>query len=235
MKNLRNLFPLTLCLLLVHLAIPSVCLGDNQEFGRTHPDLAARFANIKKIGLLPPGIRIYAVSAGGVVELRNDWTGQAKENVARAIRNLLGEKLVELKVPDEDRKLTEEIDDIEGLYSAIVLTIGSSGPYAFPAKDVSAYSLGPLHDICGRWNVDALLFAYGSDEISSGGRKALAVMIGAVGWEGATSLGIGLVDSEGSLLWFKGETIHAYYDLRDSDSAARFAEKTLSGFPGLGK
>src|SRR5437870_13108404 len=45
---------------------------------RAHPDVEQRARKIRTIAVLPPDIRISSLSAGGVEELRDDWstTGQ---------------------------------------------------------------------------------------------------------------------------------------------------------------
>src|SRR5207247_5248977 len=56
---------------------------------RAHPDVEQRARKIRTIAVLPPDIRISSLSAGGVEELRDDWSTPAGATAVRACRSTL--------------------------------------------------------------------------------------------------------------------------------------------------
>ena len=58
---------------------------------RAHPDVEQRARKIRTIAVLPPDIRISSLSAGGVEELRDDWstTGWSLKCVCSALTTLI--------------------------------------------------------------------------------------------------------------------------------------------------
>ncbi len=213
--------------------------GVAGAFSLSHPEVAARLSNVKAIGLAPPDIRIYELSAGGVSEIKEDWSAKAKENVTRSLLERFPGKLVEVKKDALEKSVREDMDDVLALYKIVVgsYITHAEGPNAFPVKrDVSAYALGSLESLFAALKVDALLVVYGSDRISTGGRKALAVlgMVGGVVLApGVTVMNVGLVDKSGSVLWFNSKGSVVGGDFREQEGAAKFTGETLSGFPGL--
>lgn len=213
--------------------------GVAGAFSLSHPDLAARMSNVKAIGLVTPDVRIYELTAGGVSEIKEDWSARAKENVTRSLLERFPGKLVEVKKDALETSVREDMEDVLALYSIVVgsYIVHAEGPNAFPVKrDVSAYTLGSLEGLFAALKVDALLVVYGSDRISTGGRKALTVL-GMVGGvlltPGVTVMNIGLLDKSGSVLWYNSKGSVVGGDFREPEGAAKFTGETLTGFPGL--
>lgn len=218
--------------------LPGVALAD---FFVTHAEMAARMETIKTIGLLPPEIRIYELSAGGISELKEDWTALGKENVTRAMVEKFGGRLIEIRMESLDNASRTELEEIRSLYRHVALSFlnHTEGPDAFPGKkERFDYSLGPMEKLLAELKVDALLFVGGVDRISTGGRKALAalgIIGGVVFLPGGTGLSIGLADGTGSILWYRFQGSAFGGDFREPEGAVKFTEGTLSGFPGVGK
>ncbi|MGE5188952.1 MAG: hypothetical protein ACM3NF_02725 [Gemmatimonadota bacterium] len=208
---------------------------------RARPDLASRLASIRTVGLIAPEIRIYEFSAGGVREQRDEWSAAGKENVVQGILGAFREKDFAVKpiAVDEGRK--EEIEDIKALYRAVVrsILVHSQGPNAFPPEYRRFdYTLGNIDTFVDAFGVDALLFAYGVDEVSTGGRKTLAVLglIGGVVLRpGFSVLGVGLVDRSGEILWYNSDASAGGRDLRNPESASTFTRELLSAFPAVAR
>ncbi len=204
---------------------------------RTRPDLVSRLASIRTVGLIPPEIRIFEFSAGGMLEQRDDWSSAGKENLARGIVRAFEERRIVITPLTIEEGRKEEIEDIQALYRAVVMSIllHSDGPNAFPKeRQRFDFTLGSLEPVLDAFGVDALLFVYGRDEISTGGRKTLAVLGLAAGVAlrpGISILGIGLVDRSGELLWYNSDYSAGHADFRDPESASKFSQGVLSAFP----
>lgn len=214
-----------------------------QEPYRAHPDLATRSASIRAPAVMPPNIRIYALSAGGVEELRDDWSAQGRENVRKGIQEALKGRPIEVKGPALDKETQEALEEVQALYKVVSRTIIEYTYSSFPFQtklERFEYSVGPVDRILQKYRADALLLTYGFDQISTGGRKALKV-VGAIlpfvggPSSGATGVSVALIDRSGSVLWWKIGGQRGGYDLRDPQSATEFMGKMLADLPRLGK
>lgn len=215
--------------------------AETEAAPKASPDLPSHLASIHTVGLVPSEIQIYELSAGGVLERRDDWSAAGRANVTRGILGAFEERKIAVKSLQVGENRKEEMDDIKALYRAVVMSVllHSDGPNAFPAEQQRFdFTLGPLEALLDEFGVDALVFVYGSDEISTGGRKTLAVL-GLVGGvvlrPGISVLGIGLVDRSGKVLWFHSKASPGMVDFRDPESASKFTQELLSAFPAAGK
>jgi hypothetical protein len=214
---------------------------------RAHPEFELRTKNIKTSGLLSPDIRIYEFTAGGVRELRDDWCAMGKENVQGALIQCFREKPLEIKPIMVDKEIEEEMRDIYALYRAVSTSINiyTYGDFKFPEKMKNFdYSIGPIDKILQKHGTDALIFVYGFDEISTGGRKALqaaGIIAGALTGvvvlprSGITVVNAAIVDPSGTILWYNAKGSQGGYDLRNPESATNFIRSILSDYPGMRK
>lgn len=206
----------------------------------THKELAARIEKMKTIGLLPPEIRIYELSAGGISELKEDWTALGKENVTRAMLEKFNGKLVEIPVDSLDNAVKAELEEVRQLYPYVEVSflLHVDGPDAFPGKKENFdYTLGPMEKLLSALKVDALLFVSGRERVSTGGRKAVAalgLLGGVVFAPGGTGMDIGLADGTGQILWYRFQGSAFGGGFREMEGAKAFTAETLSGFPGFG-
>src|SRR5574340_1764616 len=67
-------------------------------------ELEKRARGIKSVKMLPTEVKIYALTAGDVSELRDDWSAQAKKNVEKAISDAMKEKGVKVSALQPDSK-----------------------------------------------------------------------------------------------------------------------------------
>lgn len=209
----------------------------------THSEFEARYKNIKTSGLIFPDIEIYELTAGGVRELKDDWCKSGTENVFNALMEKLKEKEIEVKI----LTVEEDIEDILALYRAVstCIHLHTYGPYPFPEKKKNfSYSIGSIEKILKKHGVEALMIIYGSDEVTTGGRKALiafgalatiATGVPVVPRAGITTMDVALVDSSGTILWYMGKRSGASHDLRNPEDATTFVEDIFSDFPGSDK
>jgi len=214
---------------------------------RVHSQLDVRAEDINDPGLISPDVKIYELTAGGIRELRDDWSGKGCTCLTTSIAETLKEKEVELETLIVDKDVEQEMDDIQALYRAVSLSIQlhTCGPHVFPEKKKNFdYSIGSIERILQKCGSDALIFVYGSDEISTVGRKALqAVAIVAGGLTGTviiprsgiTSVSVALIEESGTILWYGMKSSEGGYDLRKPESASKLMKAVLSNFPRLGK
>lgn len=204
--------------------------------------LEKRAAGLTSIKMLSPEIKVYALSAGDVSELRDDWSEAGRKNAEKALLEGLKEKGVKVSVLKETPRTDAECEEVLALYKAVIDSVYAhtvaGNPDLFPDKLKNFdYTVGPLSKVLGRQNGTGLLIVYGSDEISSTGRKALRVVQAVNPFappqlSGVTYIHIALVDGSGDLLWWRGFANSGGYDLREYESAKEFVSRLLEDFPG---
>ncbi len=205
----------------------------------THPEFEARFKNIENFGLIPPDIKIYELTAGGVRELKDEWSDMGKENVINALMKKLKEKDIKVEIITKDEMMEEAL----ALYRAVSMCIElhTQGPFVFPEKQKNFdYSIGSIEKALEENNVDALMIIYGSDEDTTGGRQALialgvlaSIATGVVvaPRAGITTMDVALVDPSGIILWYKNKSSGASHALVKPGDATSFVEDIFSDFP----
>lgn len=204
--------------------------------------LEKRARRLDSIKMLSPEIKIYALTAGDVSELRDDWSAEGRKNAEKAIVQGLKEKGVQVSVLRGGPAADAECEEVLALYKAVIDSVYThtvvGSPNLFPDKVKNFdYTVGPLARVLNRQKGDGLLIVYGSDEISSTGRKALRVVqainpFAPPQQSGVTYIHIALVDGSGDLLWWRGFANNGGYDLREYESAVGFVRKLLEDFPG---
>jgi hypothetical protein len=235
-------------ILLFILASAVVLIAGCAPAFRAHPDLQARVREMKSVAALPPDVKIYEFSAGGVRDLRDDWCATGKANMEAAVGASFKDKPFEIKQVKVDKEIEEEIEDISALYRAVsgaIILHTYNENFRFPEKMKRfEYSLGPLGPILDHFGSDGLIFVYGEDEISTGGRKALqafAVLAGAftgvmiIPRGGTTAVSVALVDKTGDILWYNVKAREGSHDLRKAESCTDFIGQVLTDFPKLGQ
>jgi len=110
----------------------------------------------------------------------------------------------------------------------------------FPEKVKSFdYSIGPIDTILARYGCNALIVVYGTDEISTSGRKALMALgtiAGAftgtvlVPMGGMTTVNFALIDANGNILWYTSRA-EGGYDLRKPESALKLINHVIADYP----
>lgn len=196
-----------------------------------------------RIVLMRPDIRVGAQSTGGMYEPNADWTRQARENIAQALRNTqagLGNVVV-----DYDEGISGEgglMTQYSQLFGAVA---GSVIDYRFfkgnrlPTKKRKGsfdWSLGTdLGKLRSLADADYALFISTQDQYGSTGRKILQFVaaFGALGVKSGVHVGhAGLVDLRtGELVWLNADR-EMGGDVRTADGAAKRVKQLLEGFPG---
>ena len=190
---------------------------------KADPKLMIRTNQITRPGLFFSDVKIYEVSAGGVVELRDDWCTTGKENLQRALVDGLMRKKYNVKPVFVDEELEGEIKEMRALYASVNRSIQLHiyGPQFFPEKaSNSDYSIGCLEGIVQKLGVDSLVLVCAFGQVTSVSRRV--------------SISLALADSSGSILWYQMKGSDGGYDLRDSESTKEFLDGILVSFPEVG-
>jgi hypothetical protein len=202
---------------------------------RVHPDFAARMRSVKTIGLVRPSMRLFELAAGGGRNFKPDWSEKSSTVIGDALAAAItrrGQSVVRLEPTPQD---AESLRDVTLLYEAVgSAIIQATYTNQFPRKLARfEYWLGDLTPLLEPRGVDAVLFAYGSANISSAGRSALQVLgaIAGPGYSvGIDRIYVGLVDRSGAVLWFDSFASTGH-DLRDPESAASFVQNVTDHLP----
>jgi len=219
---------------------PSASAAADRKEPSRHlaPGFSKRMADSRLL-VLPADMELFSISAGGVVEPREDWTEAAQQNFSiglAAQRERLGAKVTEL-----DAAQAEEFADVTALHRAVAEAIRlhhRGGWMELPTKGRALdWSLGdavrPLKEKTG---ADYALFTWVRDSYASGERKMAMLALAALG---ALSLGgeqvgyASLVDlNTGRIVWFNALS-RMSGDLREPKPAVETVEALLKGFPAL--
>src|SRR5574341_961699 len=228
------------------------CAG--KQVYRSHPELMTRKKDIKTIGIVPFDVKVYEVDLREpvILKLRDDWSNQARENIMKALVDVLKGKNAEIKTLTLDKEEMQK--KMDNLCRAVDRCIDLS-THPFPEKEKNFdYSVGSIENILNAYGVDALIFVYGRYEIASAGRIAATsarivlapiwvpflVLMGLVDEgtfkslipeTGQKSMIILLVDRSGTILWYNAILNGGGYDLRNPKSASSLVQKVLSSFP----
>jgi hypothetical protein len=187
--------------------------------------------------LMPPDVRYYLLTAGGVPEPHEEWTNAAQANLRNEVLAFAASREAEIIEADKD-SLTEDEIVYETLHSAVgsALLIHHYGPLKLPSKAGRFdWSLGPgVASLGDRYDADYALFVHYRDYQASGGRIAFAVLAAAAGVGvpmGSESGFASLVDLKtGDIVWFNNVTAGSG-ELRDADGARTTVNKLLGTIP----
>lgn len=142
--------------------------------------------------VMQPDINVGVLTAGGMVEHREDWTEQAKRHVRTALISQQNRRGVQTKVAASREDTGADpviVDDLTELHSMVGASIRlhKYAPFPLPTKrDKFDWTLGERAVEFGTaTHYDYALFLHAQDSFSSGGRVALQVA-------GALACGFGI-------------------------------------------
>lgn len=211
---------------------------------RTLARTPERVPKLHTVVVAPLDAELSELSAGGLLERRDDWTDQATANLTSAIAAETGWQPSTELPADQLAKLRAETDDVQSLLRAISLNhfmtaIPGRAPAPFPVKSTElTYQTGPLKDYVAAVGSEAVLFVFVRNSYATAGRKSLLALsfIGAaftgvaiIPAMGSDVMSAALVESDGTVLWCNfnlgGE------DPRTPAGARDVAKKLLAGLP----
>jgi hypothetical protein len=185
-----------------------------------------------RIVLMPPDIRYYRLSTGGVIEPNKEWTEAAQANFVAATRDFAESIGADLKILGKDNLGPQEVR-YETLHSAVGMAVRKHyfGSEKLPGKGGQFdWSLGPeVRAIGENHAADYALFVFYRDYQASSGRTAVSIVAAATGASLDTGSEAGfasLVDLEtGDIVWFN--VVNAGSGELREKSGAETAVKTL--------
>jgi hypothetical protein len=203
------------------------------------PGFSARTAGSGLL-VLPSDMELFSISAGGVVEPREDWTDAAQKNFLAALarhKQRLGARIMHL-----DAAQADEFAEVTALHRAVADAISlhhvSRGLLELQTKGGRLdWTLGEaVRPLKERTGADYALFTWVRDSYTSTERKlALAAMalLGAIPIGGEQVGYASLVDlNTGRVVWFN-KLDRLWGDLREPEAAVETLDALLQGFPGF--
>jgi hypothetical protein len=202
------------------------------------PGFTARSADSRLV-ILPADMELFSMSAGGVVEPRDDWTKAAQKNFVAALageRKRLGASVTQL-----DAAQAEEFSEIVILHRAVADAISMhhrGGLMELATKrERLDWSLGDaVRPLKERTGADYALFTWMRDSYASPERKAAMLglaLLGAISLGGEQVGYASLVDlNTGRVVWFN-QLNRMSGDLREAAPATETVEALLKGFPAI--
>ncbi|QJU59552.1 hypothetical protein HL653_18920 [Sphingomonas sp. AP4-R1] len=213
-----------------------------QEKTGIKPGFALR-PGTARIVLMRPTILVGAQSIGGVNEPNADWTRQARENIALALRQAqanVGNAMVEYdEGASGEGPLATEYAQLFGALADSVIEYQFFAGNRLPTKkrnDSFEWSIGAdLGKLRSLAAADYALFITTRDDYGSAGRKVLQMVaaMGGVGLKSGDHTGYaGLVDLRtGELVWLNADR-QMGGDVRTAEGASKRVSQLLEGFPG---
>jgi hypothetical protein len=213
-----------------------------QEKTGNKPGFALR-PGTARIVLMRPTVRVGEQSTGGMFEPNADWTAQARDNLAGALRgaqNGLGNTVVpyEEGASGEGPLMTQYAQLFGAVADSVIEYQFFPGNRLPTKKRKDSFEwgiggdIGKLKSLTG---ADYALFINTQDAYGSAGRKALQIiaMMGGVGVTSGVHIGhAGLIDLKtGELVWLNADR-QMGGDVRTADGAAKRVKQLLEGFPG---
>lgn len=236
-KNKHSIFPLLILVLLL-----TAC-ATPQKYAASPAFINASAAQKpKKVLLLPIDIDVIEISAGGVPEKVEAWSKQAKSNVKQSLQKTIGTKqnFELIEIPEMDTSEKDILEQYLAFYEVVggdAFIFGRSPDPAWQHKTKHFdYTLGNgLSFLKQKTGADAALFVVGSDQISTGGRKAaivLGAMIGVVIPAGMTFVSVGLVELDsGNILWLNYDFGGGNWDIRDQADTDKLVTNIFMDYP----
>jgi hypothetical protein len=203
----------------------AACTVTTASAARGRADVVARLPKVRSAALLSLDVKEYLVSAGGVAELKEDWSAAAREAIERALVAEFKARNIELRRVEVAPETAEEVDDLRALSQAVTASVG------FPGASFD-YSVGPVAPLLDRYGVDALVFVWGGGRLTTYGHRFLVGFATGRGEVDATQVAMTIVDRSGEVVWYNTRGLRgADADLRRGGSAAELMRALVEDLP----
>lgn len=192
--------------------------------------------------VMEPDVQVAVLTAGGMLEPRQDWTDQARAHVVKALQDQQRSRGGHIRVatsPEEAGGDPQALIELSRLHTAVgnAIKLHKYAGIPLPTKKSSFdWTLGELAVSYGKASsYDYALFVHAQDSFSSGGRVALQAasflgcMLGVcVIPQGGMQIAFAsLVDLKtGQVVWFNVLT-SSVGDIRTKEGAAQMVDKLL--------
>lgn len=196
-----------------------------------------------KVVLMPLDVELSLLSAGGLPEVRADWTETANKLLLDAIRTEKQTRDIQLAVfgdgtTDEAKTdLANQLIKLHGVVGNSILLHQYNPQGALPSKNGAfEWSIGPAAKaLKDTYQADYALFVWVRDSYTSGGRAVVMFLAAAafgVALPGGQQLGFAsLVELEtGNVVWFN-LLARGNGDLRNPEGATDTAQNLMAQLP----
>lgn len=187
---------------------------------RVNPEWKTQARTIRALLVVPAEVRIYQVLPGEMMQLRRDWSETGRKNLDRAVLEGFRNRNYRVKLLKAEGDIRRKMRQILPLFRAVnkSIQLHTYGPQIFPDKLTHFdYSLGSLKGLLEKLHCDAMVFARGHGEISTG--------------PGKTYISLALADSSGTILWYCVKGSRKNHDLRNPGSTQELVDALLSDLP----
>src|SRR6267143_1690617 len=99
----------------IALGLLAACTETTASAARGRPGVVARLPKVRSAALLSLDVKEYLVSAGGVAELKEDWSAAAREALERALVAEFKARNIELRRVEVAPETADEVDDLRAL------------------------------------------------------------------------------------------------------------------------
>ena len=189
---------------------------------------------------MTPDVQLSLLTAAGLLEAREDWSQSGRDNLARAVADVVTEKGHTASALDPNTAMDGRIGQVIRLNSAVgasILSINYFGA-ALPTHKQTDFSwtLGEgTQALATQYNADYALFVTARGSYASAGRVAAMVALSILGVGiplGGQQAYATLVDLHtGNVIWFNVVTAGANEDMRDSAATALLAARLTKAAP----
>jgi hypothetical protein len=220
--------PRALCSLAISLAIAAPALAQG-----VRADGFAKLPAGARVALMPPDVELYAISAGGIPEPREDWTRAAQQHIRDLYRERKAKAKVEVvEVAGDGDEALEELNRLHGAVARAII-LHHAGQFALPSKQGRLdWTLGPdVEALRKRSGADYALFLHIRDSYATAARIATVVisaLFRTIVMPGGTQeISASLVDLKtGQVVWFH-RLQRVIGDLREREAARETLDALL--------
>ena len=231
--------------------ITAVAVASSAQI-RTEPvSFTKKCAEIGSITLLPVKFDCFYLTAGGIREYNDQWSGIARRQITRRLREMLTKKGYAVTVAPDEQSFNTRWAAMRHFYSVVNRQIQRNvfGTSAFPfATRTFTYSLPPLPDSLVYGNSDAYLFIDGFDDRATRRREQRAnvaavgsaigvasMLLTGYGWistvpEDRTLASCALVNKSGEVIWYFLHTETGSLDMTNEYDVEKFFNQVLGKF-----
>jgi hypothetical protein len=200
---------------------------------------AVRVPTLQHVIIAPIDAELAQLSAGGMLEPREEWTTAAAKNISAALAAETGFEPVLAANADTQGELQDAQAQLRAITLSRLASIAPGRAPVFPAAaGPLTYNTGPLSQHVAALHADAVLFVFIRESYATAGRKSLVALsvVGAaltgvaiVPPMGSRVMSAALVDQDGKVLWFNHSL--AGHDPREPEGARELVKQLLTGLP----
>lgn len=194
-----------------------------------------------RILIVQPDVQLGVLTASGLVETRQDWSEQGRDNLVGQYRQVFDAKSHAYTVLEPSTAQAGQVGQMLRLHQAVgesILLFQTSGLYALPTHPASTFewTLGDgAKSLADTYHADYALFSRAVGSYASGGRVAMMIGMAALGVSvplGGQQMYVSLVDLHtGRVIWFNYAVAGPNADMRSPAGAASLVTDLMKTAP----